>query len=206
MPKINEKNQLGKSGIGVILAVLVIVVIGIVYFATQKQTIPPAPVEEEELTVEDVRMAEEMLTEMSATEPSMDASRIDVSEELREQAPGRMYNWEGGLFDVSDSSASGNAMATFDGTTYHLYATFEDLPDPSTYGEGFFYEGWIVRRAPLHVLSTGVVDVDENGLGSNIYAAGNDWTDHDFYVLTIEPDDGDPAPAVHILEGILEKR
>lgn len=39
----------------------------------------------------------------------------------------------------------------------------------------------------------------------NTYSSGEDLTDHNFYVLTIEPDDGNPAPADHIVEGTLKR-
>ena len=71
------------------------------------------------------------------------------------------------------------------------------MPEPEP---GFFYEGWVVRAEPFNFISTGVASLDEN-----VFEADQDLTDHDLYVLTIEPDDGDPAPAAHILEGTMRK-
>ena len=99
-------------------------------------------------------------------------------------------------------NASGTAIANFKDDTYSLLATFENLPDP----EGTdFYEGWIVRRGDdFDVISTGKVEKADE-VYTNMYTSGADLTDHDFYVLTIEPDDGDPAPADHIVEGVMKK-
>ena len=97
----------------------------------------------------------------------------------------------------------GEVKANFEDGTYALLATFENLPDP----EGTdFYEGWIVRNFPSSVISTGAATITKGeGIYKNIYSFDQDLTDHDFYVLTLEPDDGDPAPATHILEGTLKR-
>ncbi len=107
------------------------------------------------------------------------------------------YDYFGDLTDVSGGEASGTARAYFDGETYHLIAEFEDLPEP---GPDYFYEGWVVRSEPFNFISTGVTD-----LHKNVFEAEEDLTDYNLYVLTLEPDDGDPAPAEHILEGTMIK-
>lgn len=109
------------------------------------------------------------------------------------------YAYMGGLEDVSGGNATGIAYTNYDSNGYIVYATFENLPalEPN-----FFYEGWVVRKNPQDILSTGALDMVE-GVYINTFTSSNDLTDHDFYVLTLEPDDGDPAPADHILEGTL---
>ncbi len=102
----------------------------------------------------------------------------------------------GSLKDVTGGSSSGKVVAGFENGEYRLSANFENLPEIS---DEFFYEGWVVRQeAPTSVISTGKV-IDN----TNIFTSNKDFTDHTFYVLTLEPDDGDPAPAEHILEGTL---
>ena len=81
--------------------------------------------------------------------------------------------------------------------TYTLYAEFEDLP---ILDDDYFYEGWVVRNSPLSVISTGPTEIND-GVHSNNFTSEEDLRDHSFYVLTLEPNDGDPAPAEHILEG-----
>lgn len=122
----------------------------------------------------------------------------------------------GDLVDVTGGEASGALFGNFtpkeaevlDHDIYYFAATFENLPELE---EGFFYEGWIVRENTAEngennasVLSTGVAEFNDEGFLINDFEAEEDLTDHDFYVLTLEPDDGDPAPAKHILEGDLE--
>jgi hypothetical protein len=110
------------------------------------------------------------------------------------------YNYHGDLVDVANGNATGKAYAKQSEESYMLYATFENLPDIT---DEFFYEGWVVRKSPLSVLSTGKA-VIKDGRYENNYLADGDLADHDFYVLTVEPDDGDPAPADHVLEGYLK--
>jgi len=98
----------------------------------------------------------------------------------------------------TNGSASGQADAYFVDGEYSLAVILEDLPDPNGTD---FYEGWIVRKGiSFSVISTGKL-VKKNSIYFNEFSSMDDLTDHDFYVLTIEPDDGDPAPADHVLEG-----
>ena len=111
------------------------------------------------------------------------------------------FNIRGIVSDVSGGEATGDVKARFAKNAYMLIATFEGLTDP----EGTdFYEGWVVRRGDdTNVVSTGKVKEEEIGY-VNVFISPNDLSDHDFYVLTLEPDDGDPEPAKHILEGVIQ--
>ncbi len=109
------------------------------------------------------------------------------------------FELEATLLDVSGGTATGTAGAYYD-DGYVLIASFENLPPLE---EGYFYEGWVVRHEPLSVLSTGEAPL-QDGTFVNEFTSEDDLMDHTFYVLTLEPDDGDPAPAAHILEGTLE--
>jgi len=98
------------------------------------------------------------------------------------------------LESVDDTEAYGAASASYSEDEYFLSVSFGDL---TPLEEGYFYEGWLVRNdGELSVISTGAV---ENNM--NFYTSELDLTDHTQYILTLEPDDGDPAPAGHVLEG-----
>lgn len=102
------------------------------------------------------------------------------------------------LADVTGGEAFGIARSQFVNGQYTLLVEMGNIPPTA---EDYFYEGWIVRRgAELSVISTGKAEVHEEGY-VNVFRSPSDLTDHDFYVLTLEPDDGDPAPDEHILEG-----
>ena len=139
----------------------------------------------------------------------------EVAEETKEAVEKEVFNDEfeqkGTLFDVTEGNdvrgintgctASGKAMARVVDGVYELRATFDNLPDPQ--GDDF-YEGWIVRTGDnMDVVSTGSL-ARINGQWVNVYESDTDLRDHLFYVLTIEPNDGDPAPADHILEGVMQ--
>ncbi|MFA6525708.1 MAG: anti-sigma factor [Patescibacteria group bacterium] len=110
-----------------------------------------------------------------------------------------LYQFTGLLADVSGGTGFGEAKANFENGEYSLLATFENLPDPE---ETSYYEGWIVVNAPQNFISTGKA-IKANGLYQIIFSSDQDLTDHDYFILTLEPADGDPAPAIHIMEGQL---
>ena len=125
--------------------------------------------------------------------------QVVVAEEVQ---PVMTYQFSGPLQDVSGGKSTGVAKSNFEDGSYSLVATFENLPEPTGTD---FYEGWIVRQGTtFNVISTGKAVV-EDGQYRNEYVANEDLTDHSFYVLTLEPDDGDPAPAGHILEGTMSE-
>ena len=128
--------------------------------------------------------------------------QIDENEPIEELSePDTGFSHSGELVDVSGGQAAGIAQAGFVDGTYNLLAEFANLPDPAV---EFFYEGWVVRQQPLSVVSTGEVKKLGN-VYKNVFNVSQNLIDHTFYVLTIEPDDGDPAPADHILEGTMSK-
>ncbi|MBT4723269.1 hypothetical protein HN958_01215 [Candidatus Falkowbacteria bacterium] len=138
-----------------------------------------------------VNVATDQVVEENQVEPLIQG---EVIEEVQ-------YDYSADLEDVTGGLLTGKAYAQLTDNQYTLFAYFNDLPEIT---DEFFYEGWIVRKSPLSVLSTGKAFI-ENGRYENNYVAEGDLTDHDFYVLTVEPDDGDPAPADHVLEGTLRK-
>jgi hypothetical protein len=150
----------------------------------------------------------EVTQQMDSTESVKDVMVKDMDSETEEKMMEVMslYTLSGELADVSGGNSSGTAKAGFIDESYNLYATFNDLPTP---GENFFYEGWVVRKSPFAFISTGELN-NNDGVYSNTYSSGTDYSEYDFYVLTLEPtDDGengkpDPAPAAHILEGVME--
>ena len=127
------------------------------------------------------------------TEPDLEPE-IEDTEEVTQS-----FDYNAVLEDVTGGNASGTAGASYEENLYTMYAEFENLP---LLEEGYFYEGWVVRNSPLSVISTGPTEMDGD-MHVNNFTSEEDLTDHTFYVLTLEPDDGDPAPADHTLEGTM---
>lgn len=104
--------------------------------------------------------------------------------------------------DVSGGNGFGDVAAIYLDGQYMLEGVFQNIPDPK---RDDFYEGWIVRRGEnMSVISTGKVNKQADGTWLDTFSTSQNLSDHDFYVLTLEPNDGDPAPAKHILEGTLK--
>ncbi len=122
-------------------------------------------------------------TNTQVTEPAMTPGQVDTTE----------------LVDVSGGSSSGEASREIqDGFFRHVVKAY--MPAP---GENYFYEGWLVRQSPFDFFSTG--DMVQNESGEWVLEwfgeFGETYSDYPLVVITIEPDDGDPDPAAHILEG-----
>lgn len=109
--------------------------------------------------------------------------------------------WSAALADVTGGNAYGIAHATFKTGSFTLIAQMGNLPDPAS---KYYYQGWLVRReGSLTVLSLGRVQKTENRFAI-VYLTSTDLSAYDFFVVTLEFDDGNPAPGEHILEGILK--
>lgn len=148
--------------------------------------------------------AQDSSEDMSATPPTIDDKapvEIDDRDRFMMMEDEMTYDFEGKLKDVADGQATGVAKAAFKEGTYYLLATFEGLPQPA---DGEFFEGWIVRSIPFSYISVGRVD-RINGAYTNVYTSKQDLTGYAKYVLTLEPEDNDPSPAKHILEGKMKK-
>lgn len=131
------------------------------------------------------------------------SENTQIEEQQSAETVTTVYELTGVLADVSESGSSGVVEASyFSDGNYELLATFDDLA-PTTNGD--FYEGWLVNRETQDFFSTGIVVNDPAGEQVNSYKSDIDHQadGYDFYVLTLEPDDGDPAPAEHIVEGPL---
>ena len=96
------------------------------------------------------------------------------------------------------SRSWGYAEISYENWQFGLFAGFHDLSAPRW---DDFYEGWLVQRDPFKFISTGKLERQSNGDYLNVFESDIDYSSYDFYVLTLEPNDGDPAPADHIFEG-----
>jgi hypothetical protein len=71
--------------------------------------------------------------------------------------------------------------------------------------EGYFYEGWVVNPATKNFESTGHLRSHFGDVRHFLkFEDSMDFRDFLKVVITLEPDDGDPAPAAHVAEGLLK--
>lgn len=106
----------------------------------------------------------------------------------------------GALSGINDTPANGVAQShTFEDGYFLHTAQLNILPAE----EGYFYEGWIVNGPS--VISTGHLTNNFGDARHNLrFESETDYGDHLKVIITLEPDDGNPAPADHIAEGTLK--
>lgn len=142
----------------------------------------------------------EIANKMKGVKPTEDTTQIEVKGVNMGIMMMDKYELKASLSDVTGGDATGIANSMFKNGKYSLYASFANLDDPKN---DDFYEGWLVRKEPFDFISTGKVE-KLGGIYTNIYSSQKDLSKYNLYVLTLEPNDGDPAPAKHIVEGILK--
>jgi hypothetical protein len=153
----------------------------------------------------EVALDEDINVKMIQREPAEDNGKVDMAV-VNPDFANLDIVFSADLVDVTegnpvrgtqfDGNASGMFKIGFIGEMFAAEATFENLPDI----EGTdFYEGWLVRTEPFDFVSTGVV-TKEGDQYVNRYLSEVDLSTYKKYVLTIEPDDGDPRPAEHVVE------
>jgi plastocyanin len=144
------------------------------------------------------------------SDDSEDADMKDEDEKMEETMPDSTMmddDWAAAialapslaLADVADSGAFGTAWLAIRNTiTYHRV-----IAENMTALTGTdFYEGWLVREpAPGGFVSTGRMEYDPVTKRASLeFQIEGDMSDYRGVVITLEPDDGDPAPAAHIIE------
>lgn len=106
----------------------------------------------------------------------------------------------GALTGVEDFNANGVAQSHYfvDGRYLHT-ANLNIEPAP----DGYFYEGWLVKGPS--VISAGHLSNPFGDVRHSLrFEADKDYRDHLSVIITLEPDDGNPAPAQHVAEGKLK--
>lgn len=142
------------------------------------------------------------ITELSQRmiEPGRAVASLDVNPTQAREMTNLPFTHQGELSDVSGGTATGSVRFLRTETQSDVLAEFYDLPFLE---DGYFYEGWLVRSEPFDYISTGPV-MYNRGKVMNAFSTKRDLSQYTQYVLTIEPDDGDPKPAGHVLEGELQ--
>ena len=97
---------------------------------------------------------------------------------------------------VTSNDAAGHASVMLEDGKFSLHAEFVWLTDPEWED---FYEGWLVQQSPLKFISTGEL-YKKDWNYHNRFDSKTNYSSYDFYVLTLEPNDNDPAPAAHVFE------
>ena len=129
-----------------------------------------------------------------------DEKRLNVPD-LKLFASETFKNWHAAaLADVTGGTSYGLAYVKFEKLKFTLYAKMGGLPTPS---DDYHYEGWIVHRnTGMKIVNVGraIQDKDQYIIA---YSSSENLLTYDFFVLTLEQNDENNAPAEHILEGMI---
>ncbi len=106
----------------------------------------------------------------------------------------------GAMSGVEGVNANGVAQAhRFEDGRYLHTVTLNIEPAE----DGYFYEGWLVNGPS--VISTGHLTNNFGDVRHSLrFEEDADYTNHLSVIITLEPDDGNPAPAGHVAEGKLK--
>lgn len=142
----------------------------------------------------------EIAKQMSEGTVTSDISKQEVKGVGRGVMMSMDYAYSATLADVVGGSVIGLVKANFQDNEYNLYSSLAGMIEPIN---GDYYEGWLVRKEPFGFVSTGKLE-KIGGEYVNLYKTSTDLRDYNLYVVTMEQNDGNPAPAKHILEGVLK--
>ncbi len=130
------------------------------------------------------------------SEEEMEEDKMEEKEEMKKE-PMLSFSHKMELKNVSeDKDAKGEGVYGVNNGETRAYANFM-VQDPK---DEFFYEGWLVCGGKP--FSTGVLEKFD-GLYENYFVSSEVPTSCQKYVLTIEPNDNDPAPAAHVFDAAL---
>lgn len=135
--------------------------------------------------------------ETIVVEPSSSDEMNEDSEEEMKKESMLLFSHKMVMKNVSDDKdAKGEGVYGVNNGETRAYANFM-VQDPA---DDFFYEGWLVCGGKP--FSTGVLEKFD-GLYENYFVSTEVPTSCQKYVLTIEPNDNDPAPAAHVFDATL---
>lgn len=100
------------------------------------------------------------------------------------------------LKDVGNTGTWGEAKSAFSDGKYYFKLVASGL---KIIEKGYYYEGWLGKEGQY--ISIGRVEVSEKGEGLLYYTSSEDKTSYNQVLVTTEPEDGNLAPATHLLEG-----
>lgn len=163
--------------------VVVLVISGIwVWKRGQKTEEPISP----EITLE----SSKMINDSANLKPAMTETEKETIDTTFRENGAEMTM----LKDVNDGQSVGTAWRNFD-KKFNLKLDANRLSSP---GKGFYYEGWLVGSQGF--FSIGRL-AEEAGVGQLYYSNEADKSEFKGVVVTLESEDGNPAPDKHILEG-----
>ena len=175
------ESKLNKQLVGFL--VIIAVIIGGVWLSKQNKEEEVLP----EITLESSKQIE---SDVNLQLPMTEAEKEEIEEVFVVEGVEMTV-----LEDVTGGQAIGTAWRQFSDNKFFHKVEVSGL---LALEKGFFYEGWLVGDEGF--FSTGRIG-EETGKGVLYYKTDEDKSDFRGVVITLESEDGDLAPAEHVLEG-----
>lgn len=136
------------------------------------------------------------------TAENTESTLVDLLEPGSEDAPIARAREETDLTDVRGGSSWAVASRQIEDAVFR-HTIVANLP---ALAEGYAYEGWLLVEEPFLFFSTGTFQPNADGTFGLVWEGvrGKDYQHYTQVIVTLEPIDGDPAPAEHVLEGEFE--
>jgi hypothetical protein len=182
-----------KSNVFLGLGIILLVLAGIFYLRGRKTGIQ-LPLKLEETLVQQeggVRKSGEEVEVLSEAELAQVKAEVDGVLEVS----GEMVILE----DQTGAGMAGEAKRAFSDGKFYFRMETSGLMLPE---KGYFYEGWLQQES--NYLSLGRMEVSAAGTGRLYYTASEDKSLYDQVLLTLEPEDGNQAPAKVMMWAIFE--
>lgn len=173
----------------IVVGLILLVIAGWTVIKKPKSSIPEEGVSD--TLVQEVPMNEAVEGEKGMTMQEQQQLREKIDQSLQDKQTQSSV-----LKDVRGGQAFGTAYRLLSTGSFYHKAVLSSLP---ALEKGFFLEGWLVNPSGAY-FSTGRV-IPEGEKGVLYYFAQEDKSAYNTVVITLEPEDGNPAPAKHILEG-----
>lgn len=182
-----------KSNVFLGLGIILLVLAGIFYLRGRKaETQLPLKLEETLIQQEGaVRKSGEEVEVLSEAELAQIKAEVDgVLETSGETVT---------LEDQIGAGIQGEAKRAFSDGRFYFRIETSGLILPE---KGYFYEGWLQQESDY--LSLGRMEVSMAGTARLYYTASEDRSLYDQVLLTLEPEDGNQAPAKVMMRAIFE--
>jgi hypothetical protein len=171
------ENKLTKQVMGVL--VIIAVVIGGVWLTKRGKI--------EDEVVPEIVLEPTKRIEAELQLPMTEAEKQEIEEKFASEGVEMTV-----LKDVTGGQAVGTAWRQYDDEEFSHKVETSGL---AALEKGFYYEAWLVGDEGF--FSTGRI----GEIGTLYYKAEEDKSEFVGVVVTLEPEDGDSAPAEHVLEG-----
>lgn len=147
------------------------------------------------------RLADKVVEKVDKTKTNLDNFRktgvISKEPEEPDLKTGEEY---AELINVAKNNREGQASRIYKDGQFTL-KVISELP---LLENDYLYECWLLRDNPIEYINVGQLTQETDEKYHLNFIVNKDYTDYNKVVITLEPNDENPAPSSHILEGVFK--